>query len=111
METLTFPYGETPEDVIRDAWEPVNPINDIQRVSRECALYTESDTSQEHAADLNAALALLPYKTANELLTVLDALKVASKYGDDGSPYPDTKKAAARQLRISILAALGVTEK
>lgn len=116
MQLHAFDYGETPSDVICDRWEQLDPLAILRRVSRECALFTESDTSQEHAAEINAALALLPFRSADDLLTVLDALLLTTNVP---AIWPDTELAntlgdpevaSARALRLNILSALNIKE-
>ena len=81
METLTYPYGETPEEVIRERLTAAK-----RDVYRKWSWPAEMD--------------------AESLLTVLDALRLA---GDCGEPLSFGQD--AEDLRRSILAALGVTER
>lgn len=97
METLTYPYGETPEDVIRERHEYIR--NDWGEGSD--ALY---DTGDEWLAYM---------KRDDCLLIVLDALGQPVER-EDASFKAGTaavlKATRRRNLRISILAALGITE-
>ncbi len=120
-DPLTFPYGETPEEVIRERLDDSITFDLTKRDDNGTALY--------------------PFwaGTHDELLTVLDALRDVSAFSITGSDesgwnIEDTggvieghndydyredaedalsamKNPAARKLRISILAALGVTER
>ena len=102
MKTLTYPYGETPEAVIRErlaatVWGK-NPLMVVK------------------AGD---PLGRAEYFSADDLLTVLDALKIVGSAaelayvpmcsGEDREIRVGGSKAAA-DLRISILAALGIEE-
>lgn len=92
--TLTYPYGETPEEVIRE------------RLANATTTVNVSFWPLTH----------LGFKTTDDLLTVLDALK------SDGENVERTWKRSDQvnehawsghpsiRLRISILAALGIEE-
>lgn len=84
-ETPTYPYGETPEDVIREQ-------------IREVAINTTFIAGPCWPTQVCR-------ENPDDLLTVLDALKVASKV----SSY-ECDPGNAHDVRISILAALGIEE-
>lgn len=88
-QSLTFNYGETPHEVIREGLAA-----------------RQAEYSRQPFSDFPAWLA---YIDADHLLTVLDALRKASK-GIGYLPYPSYLTEPGR-LRISILAALGITER
>lgn len=109
METLTFPYGETPEEVIRRRFDAL--------------AYAQSKgpgALKEIAVDEGEVTprAICGFRDTDDLLTVLDALFDRSIIVVDGNPdgYCDdlTRTTAtlvrSGQLRISILAALGIKE-
>lgn len=102
-KTLTFPFGGTPEDVIRER-------------------HSEGRTWADITADDSPQVAMVCAADTDQLLTVLDALEVSAyEYdrasvaaGDNNDPDEESRCAAigkrSRNLRISILAALGITE-
>lgn len=92
METLTYPYGETPEEVIRERWSH---------------LLAFEPNPDDHVTQMVVA-----FPSSDDLLTVLDALLVASELPlvKEGPLKHFNGRDKARQLRISILAALGIEE-
>lgn len=91
-ETLTYPYGETPEEVIREGLAALQ------------AAYHEGREIHEQTPDW------LCFVEADDLLTVLDALLGTSVDFHDAGCSVSPASSEFGQLRISILAALGVTE-
>lgn len=95
METLTYNYGETPEEVICNRffeWQDANAYQGDRIHSHSSFITSDTDST--------------------DLLTVLDALKRTSvqerrKIRTGGPTEAQTRFG---QLRISILAALGIEE-
>lgn len=84
METLTYDYGETPEEVVREA-----------------AINAPDPTEPEWVG----------FVPPDDLLTVLGDLAKAAAPLDPDEPHMLTiPQMRSRNLRVSILAALGVTE-
>ncbi|WP_281783739.1 hypothetical protein [Sinimarinibacterium flocculans] len=96
-QTSHYPFGETPEEVIRERleWFFDSVIIDRRDSFAPCPPILNGNTTHPDGRD--------------DLLTVLDALRVAAATGEpDGS---DTMIGDRSQdLRISILAALGIDE-
>lgn len=121
METLTYPYGETPEAVIRERLAAVfAPTGETEPFEIADAMvnwggYADDGKVAEQRGDFRNFLAA--FVSVNHLLTVLDALLKASNlatviHTPPGSGQsPIQRDPVPMQLRISILAALGVTEK
>lgn len=87
--TLTYNYGETPEDVIRERHREYLVANpSAPRYSVGALLQTSTD----------------------HLITVLDALKRDSWMIVEGRAGRSAQNTDPGKLRIEILAALGVTE-
>lgn len=99
--TIKYPFGETPEEVIRERHEwLLSPEGLKHRVLR-------------FDGDLTNATPVMP---TDALLTVLDALLEASKqassedYPDLPDDVPFKQNTRHGQLRIQVLAALGIDE-
>jgi hypothetical protein len=99
METRTYNYGETPAEVIRNAHDTRFTPHDLE-------------VNIKHENDMppwERVLCVLP--DTDDLLTLLDALNVAHEATrgeyERGIDQPHLGYA---ELRISILAALGIEE-
>lgn len=94
-EPLTFPFGETPEEVIRERHEWLLTPDGIGFIG-------------DIDIDIRSAACVLP---TDDLLTVLDALQLTGSLATIQANLIEKSGAeTARQLRISILAALGIKE-
>lgn len=103
METLTYNYGETPEAVIRE------------RLDSDAGYDSEfliDEREYENGDDIETARMFIAHMSADDLITVLNALLKSSKTDASGSMvlvFAD-ENTDAYKLRIAILAALGIVE-
>lgn len=99
MKTRTFPYGETPREVIEAQFEEHRLID---YAGGPWILYKRDGDGVERP--------VIAVRDTADLLTVLDALRSATMSEWHYTREESRKRSDAANLRISILAALGIEE-
>jgi len=109
METLTYNYGETPEGVIRERLAALSGESEGFEVADTFVNwggYADSEAVAEQRAIYRGFLAT--FVGTDDLLTTLDALNVVAGGGFEGVGSDFARQ--SRNLRLSILSALGIEE-